>query len=327
MGNSIFIVALFAIMTSCGANTSQGEKATPAKSLIATPAFDKDSAYTYVKIQTEFGPRVPGSEAHTQCADYLLNELMRHGAKAMIQEGKMTAYNGEPVAVRNIIGSYNPENKKRILLCAHWDSRPWADEDPNPANHKKPVLGADDGASGVGVLLEVARQLSLNQPTVGVDIIFFDTEDMGTPTFETRYNNEHSWCLGSQYWSRNKHERGYRAMYGILLDMVGGFNPTFLREGISEHFAPGVVNKVWDIARQLGYANLFLDVKGPMITDDHLYVNQIAKIPCINIINLSQTGNSSFVPYWHTVNDTMENISPQTLEAVGKVVLAVLYNE
>lgn len=214
------------------------------------------------------------------------------------------------------------------MLFAHWDTRPWADNDPNEQNHHTPILGANDGASGVGVLLEIARLLGQQQPELGVDIIFFDAEDYGAPQF---YNGEHKeeyWCLGTQYWARNPHVQGYNARFGILLDMVGGKNATFYKEGYSEKYAKDVNDKVWKKANEMGYGRFFIDKEGSPVTDDHLFINRLAGIPSIDIIPTDEGSElSSFGSFWHTVNDTMDIIDRSTLKAVGQTVLEVIYNE
>lgn len=326
---------LFSILTFCLLSCGGGENRTadntatapaPSTASVTVPTFNGDSAYTYVANQVNFGPRVPNTQAHKACGDYLAGELTRLGAKLFVQETILTAYNGDRLEASNIIGSYNPENNKRVLLFAHWDSRPYADRDPDPANHYKPIDGADDGASGVGVLLEIARQLQQNDPGIGIDIIFFDAEDYGEPAF-TRGNNADSWCLGSQFWAKNPHVKNYRADYGILLDMVGSKNATFYKEGYSMHYAAPIVQKVWDTARELGYGRYFLNAEGGTITDDHIYVQRGRGIPCIDIINLDSDTAHGFGAYWHTLNDTMENIDPATLKAVGQTVLEVIYKK
>lgn len=284
------------------------------------PVFSSDSAYIFIKEQVEFGPRVPNTLPHKACAAYLAGQLRRFGAEVTEQKANLRAFDGTILEAVNIIGSFNPESPTRILLFAHWDTRPWADNDASPANHKKPVLGANDGASGVGVLLEVARLIGKDSPGVGVDIIFFDAEDYGTS------GNDDSWCLGSQYWARNPHTPGYTARYGILLDMVGAPGATFYREQISDYYARNIVSKVWSQANNLGFGQFFRDEIGGMITDDHLYINKIAGIPSIDIIQFDPN-DSGFGHYWHTINDTMENIDKTTLNAVGTTLMHVLYNE
>lgn len=294
---------------------------------VSVPLFSSDSAYQYIQDQVDFGPRVPNTEAHGKCAVYLAEKLRGFGAEVIEQYADLTAFNGTILRATNIIGSFQPENKNRILLFAHWDTRPWADHDSNPANRGKPVLGANDGGSGVGVLLEVARQLGEKQPNIGVDIIFFDAEDYGSPEHLFEQSTEHSWCLGSQYWSVNPHVPSYRADYGILLDMVGAPGATFYREYFSEYFASHILNKVWNQAKNLGFDHYFISQRGGAITDDHLYVNQLIGIPSINIIQYNPNSKHGFGDYWHTVNDTMDNIDKNTLQAVGTTLLYVIYSE
>jgi Zn-dependent M28 family amino/carboxypeptidase len=287
-------------------------------------SFDADSAYSFVAAQVAFGPRVPNTQAHQACAAYLASELARHGANVYVQEATLTAYNGDKLQAKNIIGTYNPDSKKRILLFAHWDTRPYSDQDADEANHRKPIDGADDGGSGVGVLLEIARQIGAHPVQAGVDIIFFDAEDYGTPEFVEEYK-EHTWCLGSQFWAKNPHVPGYKADFGILLDMVGHKDATFYKEALSMYYAAPVVERVWSAARNLGYGKYFLNVKGGGVTDDHQYVISGRNIPCVDIINLKPDAPHGFGTHWHTQNDTMDNIDKNVLQAVGRTVLEVIY--
>ena len=323
------LLLMLAGVVACGSSKKTDDtEATEKKVVIKAPAFDADSAYAYVKAQTDFGPRIPNSQAHRNCGDYLAAQLEKFGAKVYNQYADLVAWDGTILKSRNIIGAYKPESKKRVMLCAHWDSRPYADNDPNADNHYEPVMGANDGASGVGVLLEIARQIQMKSTEIGIDIIFFDSEDYGTPEFYVGLFKPHTWCLGSQYWARNPHIQGYFARYGILLDMVGGKGATFYREPYSYRTARKEVKKVWEKAHELGYGNWFINQEGAEVTDDHVYVHSIGRIPCIDIINYDPNcERSSFGPTWHTVNDTMENIDPNTLKAVGQTVMDVIYNE
>ena len=318
----IIYLLLISLLTACGSKQS---KPAPQPQAVVVPAFNVDSAYRYTAAQVEFGPRVPNTEAHVACGEWLAKALERFGAQVTSQHVTLRAYDGTPLKARNIIGSYKPETKKRVLLCAHWDSRPWADADPDPKNHYSPILGANDGASGVGVLLEVARQLQAQPAEIGVDIIFFDAEDYGEHAGSSEEPEGMAWCLGSQYWARVPHTEGYMARFGILLDMVGGKGARFHREGVSDYFAKPIVDKVWAAAHSIGNGDYFPYADGGQITDDHLPINQIARIPCIDIIgHYPETG---FAPTWHTMDDTMENIDPAVLRAVGQTVLQVIYNE
>lgn len=314
------------LFLSCGQQPikQKNKNETTQISIVQAPNFNADSTYLFIQKQVDFGPRVPNTQAHKLCAEYLANELRRFGAEVIEQRANLKAFDGTILEAVNIIGSFNPENETRILLFAHWDSRPFSDNDPNPDNYHTAVTGANDGASGVGVLLEIARLIGKNPPDIGIDIIFFDAEDYGQPSFDTGRKVEDSWCLGSQYWARNPHKPNYRARYGILLDMVGAKNATFPKEGFSMHYAPHVVEKVWAKARSLSYGDLFVDRKSGYITDDHLYVNEIIGIPSIDIIDLRENG---FFEHWHTINDTMEHIDKSVLKAVGQVLLEVIYNE
>ena len=240
---------------------------------IISADFNVDSAYIYIAQQVALGPRVPNTPAHKACADYLIEKMHGFCDTLIVQDFTVKAYNGTLLNGKNIIGSFRPELTSRILLGAHWDSRPYADHDPNPANRRTPIDGANDGASGIGVLMEIARQLSLKNPEIGVDIIFFDVEDYGAPQDDENSYQGEFWCLGSQYWAKNQHIQNYKARYGILLDMVGGKNAVFTREGTSNYFAPDILNKVWNIAMKLGYTAYFKNIETPPITDDHLYIN------------------------------------------------------
>lgn len=292
-----------------------------------SPVFNADSAYRYLEEQVAFGPRVPGTAAHEACGNYLSAKLASFGAEVTEQLTEVTHYDGRRLPIRNIIGSFAPEQEKRILLFAHWDSRPFADEESDPERRQQPISGADDGASGVGVLLEIARQLQQKPLDVGVDIIFFDLEDWGEPSFGQQQVTGDWWCMGSRYWAEQPHVEHYRAEYGILLDMVGSAGATFLKEGYSLQYAPAIVERVWSTARKLGYGSYFPQQQGGYITDDHLPVNELERAPSINIINLKRDSRTGFGPHWHTLKDDMRNIDRNTLKAVGQTVLELLYTE
>ena len=293
--------------------------------VVIVPSFNADSAYCNIKEQVAFGPRVPNSKAHVACSKYLIGKLSEYGAKVYTQQARLTAYDGTLLNACNIIGTYNPECKRRVLLLAHWDSRPWADADPVEANRSKPILGANDGASGVGVLLEVARQLQQQSPAIGIDILFADAEDWGPRQDENVAHEESAWALGTQYWANNPHVVGYNARFGILLDMVGGENSVFKYEDYSEYYAKDINRKVWKAAHKLGYGKTFRRENGGGVTDDHLFVNRLARIPCIDII--PSDDRYGFYKYWHTTQDDMNGIDRLTLKAVGQTVLEVIYNE
>lgn len=319
-------LALATILFCCKSKTASEATSGEQPKLVAAPAFNQDSAYAFVKKQVDFGPRVPNTPAHKACGDFLVGTLKKYGLQVTEQTFVPTTYDGKKLNARNIIGTYNPTASKRILLSAHWDSRPFSDQDS--VNKTQPVLAANDGASGVGVLLEIARVLSAQaqKPDLGVDIIFFDAEDWGNPgESDDKYSG---YCLGSQYWAANKHIPGYTAYFGILLDMVGAKGAVFQQEGYSVQMAESVVRQVWDIAGRLGYNNYFINQRGAAITDDHVPVNEVAKIPMIDIIH-TQPNNLShtFFDGWHTTHDTMDVIDANTLKAVGQTLIQVLYEE
>ena len=280
-----------------------------------SPTFNADSAYYFVKTQVDFGPRVTNSAAHKKCGDWMVKELKKYTDNVIEQKTNITHFDGTKLNVRNIIAEINPKATKRILLCAHWDSRDRADKDVT--NTDKPILGANDGASGVGVLMEIARIVKANPVNVGIDIILFDAEDLGN-------NQPNTYCLGSQYWSANLHKPGYKADFGILLDMVGATNVVFGWEQNSEVMAKPVLEKVWGTAQNLNYGKHFAYVKVVGIDDDHVYVNR-AGIPTIDIIDFSVNGR--FPEHHHTHRDNMNVIDRNSLKAVGQTLLEVIYTQ
>lgn len=310
--------------TSCkNSNNDQRQNTTPIH-IVQIPSFNSDSAYGYVKKQVDFGPRTPNSIAHKKCGNYLENKMKEFGADVTIQETEVMGFDGKTLHCKNIIASFNPKAATRILLVSHWDCRPWCDNDPNKKYQHSPVDGANDGASGVGILMEFAHIFGKKTPPIGVDILLTDMEDYGEPDWYKGQKSDDSWCLGTQYWAKTPHIPNYHAMYGILLDMVGAPNATFPKESFSMQYAPDVVNKIWSEANQLGYGDYFVDRQGGAITDDHIPINKIIGIPTIDIIQFNESG---FAPYWHTHNDTMENIDKTTLNVVGRTLLNVIYKE
>jgi hypothetical protein len=307
---------------------NQQQEAQPTEAVtkpVSAPLVNADSAYYFVKKQVDFGPRIPGSKAHAACADWLKQKLDSYLPGTIIQTGTATTFDQRKYTIKNIIASYNPDHKKRILLCAHWDTRPFADRQEGP-DKNKPFDGANDGGSGVGVLIEIARLLSISKPDIGVDIILFDLEDYGQPEDSNFPVMNDSWCLGAQFWAKNLHKPGYYAQFGILLDMVGAKGAVFPREGTSLRFASGVVDRVWKTAADLGYGSYFINSTTGMTTDDHLYVNQYANIPCIVIVHYN-TVSSDYFDHHHRVTDNMDQIDAEVLRMTGQVVTQVIFEE
>ena len=321
------LVPLVALcLLSCGKQTQQ----TTVYQQEVTPSvtFNADSAYEYVRAQVDFGPRVPGSESHSKCLDYMVGKLRSLGAEVEVQEGMGTAYDGTPQRIRNVIASFLPEKANRVLLSSHWYSRPFADHDADEKLRDTPISGANDGASGVGVLIEVARQLQQKAPSVGVDIVLFDAEDGGTPDHKKNvpYRPD-TWCVGSQFWGKSELGKGVQHRFGILLDMVGAPHAIFPVEQYSKSKAPDVVEKVWGMAERLGHGGYFVRDMGGYITDDHLYVNNLTEVPMVDIIHYEPGSAVGFCKTWHTQQDVIDNISKETLAVVGETVLAVVYAE
>lgn len=291
---------------------------------VAVPAFNADSAYAYVKAQLAFGNRIPGSRGWQQCAQWLTTQMQRWCDTVVVQDFHATLWDGTTVPGKNIIASLRRMADRRVLLAAHWDSRSWADHDPNSDLDHSPVPGANDGASGVAVLMEMARVMSQMPPSVGVDFIFFDVEDQGAPEWSEVYDQD-TWCKGSQYWAQNRHVPYYTAVYGVLFDMVGTLHPRFTKEQISRSFAPGLTDKLWRAADALGHGNIFVNQDTDPILDDHYYVNRLAGIPMADIVQNS--GNVSFFEHWHTTTDDLQAVSAESLRMVAEVTMKTVYGD
>jgi hypothetical protein len=340
LGWAAGLLAATVLLTACpdknpSATTETAGAATQEEALRKAPAFSADSAYQFTAKQVSFGPRVPNSPAHVKCGDWLVGKFRALGLQVQEQPFTAMAFDGKQLRGRNIIARFAPQAARRVALFAHWDTRPFADKDKQKPN--APLDGANDGASGVAVALEIARQLAAQPdsltPAVGVDIILFDAEDYGYDS-STQGNLENklsgagveSWCLGSQYWSKNLLPAGYKADYGILFDMVGAKGARFSREELSRQQANEVVGKLWYYAGRLGYSDYFIAQDMPGITDDHVFTNQ-AGVRTVDIIDHVPYGDEFFPPYHHTTQDNMSIIDRNTLKAVGQTVLQTLYQE
>lgn len=325
---ALLIATALGLGTACSGTAKTAATPTPVGPESPIGNFNADSAYVFVERQVSFGPRVPGSDAQAQCAAWLEETLAGFSPDTVFtQRGTATAFNGQKLPVYNIFASFNCEAPRKVLLMAHWDSRPWADNENDANLRDTPIEGANDGASGVGVLLEIARNLAMKAPEAGVDIMLFDAEDYGDPS--DSYDTSSTWCLGSQYWADNgtvPYTTATRPVYGILLDMVGGRGAQFHREILSDYFAPAINSRVWAEARRLGYDDIFINEPGGAVTDDH-GVTTRAGIPSIDIIENKNPRTGSFNPSWHTHADNMAGIDRATLGAVGNTVLNVIYKE
>jgi hypothetical protein len=316
--NKIYLVLfLVATFVSCrnGANLQFSEKGRE------VPEFSADSAFSYIETQVNFGPRVPNTEGHKNTRAFLESKLRDYAGNNAVfsQEFSEEGYD-ETLEMANLIAAFNPTSSDRIMLSAHWDTRPRADEDTSRTSEY--IAGADDGGSGVGVLIELARIFAENPPPIGVDIVLFDGEDYGTQGDINKY------FLGSRYWSNNPPVPGYSPRFGILLDMVGAENAIFPKEGYSMNYAPNLVNEIWGIAAEKGHSDLFLDQESAGVLDDHYIVYNNTGIPIIDIINhtVAMDGNINFAPHWHTHKDDLPIIDKEILQVVGDVLLELIYN-
>ncbi len=323
MKHILYFLFVSCFLISCS-TSKKSQKEQPAVSI----AFNADSAYTFCAAQCSFGPRTMNSTAHEQCGQWIQQKFEQYGYNVTLQKADLKGYDGTLLKSTNIIATApaaNGSTSDRILVCAHWDSRPWADNDPDEANWHKPVMGANDGASGIAVMLELARLLQQNDSAhMAVDFVCFDAEDWGIPQWEEESNSD-SWALGAQYWAE-QHPSANTYNYAILLDMVGGMGARFYQEGYSLRHARSIVEKVWQAAHAAGYGSTFPARSGGYVTDDHVPVNEVAGIPCIDIINhYPDCEQSSFGPTWHTVNDDMQHIDRNTLQAVGQTLVQLIF--
>lgn len=327
------IISSLTLIASCDkCNKANDTNTTPPQKAITVnpPAFSADSAYAYTQTQVDFGPRNMNSKGHDACGKWLIEKLKTVVDTVYIQKFEQKTFDGTTLKCTNIIGAINPQAKTRILLTSHWDSRPWADQDKVDRN--KPILSACDGASGVGTLMEVARAIKSKSLNIGVDIFFNDAEDYGYSSSlddilkNVKGETENTFCIGAQYWSRNPHIAGYTADFGILLDMAAGHNAVFTKDGTSSFNAGWVQDLVWSNAQQIGFSNFFSNQNTSALTDDHYYINEIIKIPTIDIIHYDGGSPSHLFPvFWHTHNDNMSVIDKVTLDAVGKTLLYTIY--
>ena len=314
------IVCSAIIATSCGGKTPV--QATSTQLSVETQKglaieVNADSVFAFVEAQTSMGPRVPGKAGHDRCMAFIKERLASCGAVVSVQDTLFAPAGTEllPQRVRNITGRFNVGAPRHVMLLAHYDTRPWADEESDPKHHDTPIDGANDGASGVAVLLEIARLMKQLPDNVEVEMLFVDAEDAGNHTEDL------SWCIGSQAWASAFDPLSRRIPeYAILLDMVGGKNAKFHREYFSEQYASKINNKVWNTAKQLGYGERFPNEMGGALNDDHIHILSVG-IPAIDIVESAHPSTQSFNPTWHTLEDNINNIDRSTLKMVGDVVI------
>lgn len=274
---------------------------------------DGQAALTYAKAQVDFGPRIPGTPPHRSTGDWIEKELRLRADSVIVQAWSHKNAKGDTVVLRNFIGRFNPTATRRLLFLAHLDTKPTADYDTG-SRATLPVPGANDGASGVAVLLAMADALKKRPPSIGVDLLFVDAEDYGT------FNPEVDVLLGSKHYAANL-PAGGNPEYAVLLDLVGGQRAQFRREGNSVIGAPSVVDHVWDTASRMGYGNLFLAESGGSSTDDHIPLQQVG-IRAIDVIG--EYGPGTSYPWWHTTEDTVDKLSADILKGVGDVMIGLI---
>lgn len=320
------LAATALIAGACGSKSASADAgmlpgASAATSAAKLPEVNADSAFQRVADQVAMGPRIPGTGGHARCMGYIISRLKAAGAEVSVQDTVVNTAGDDSKRQRvyNITGRFNPGAPRHVMLLAHYDTRPWADQEEDKSLHTKPIDGANDGGSGVGVLLEIARLMKDMPKNVEVEMLFVDAEDAGS------YEDDFSWCVGSQAWAAAFDPAARRVPeYAILLDMVGGRDAVFPREYFSERYARGVNNKVWDAARKLGYGERFPDEVGGALNDDHIHIMRMG-IPAIDIVESAHPATGSFNPTWHTLDDNIDNIDRNTLKMVGDVVINTIF--
>lgn len=282
----------------------------------AETAFDGEAALRYAQAQVDFGPRVPGTEGHRLAGDWIVEQMRARADTVIVQEWKHVASTGDTLPMRNILARIRPELQQRVLYIAHWDTRPIAENADRREDRDTPIPGANDGASGVGLLVAVADALMQTPPQFGVDLLFVDGEDYGD------FNADRDVLLGSKYFAANPPSEGYRPLFGVVWDMVGADGATFHQEGYSIQGAPEVVTRVWQKAADLGYSRYFVQRAGGPITDDHLPLLE-AGMRVIDVIDIDGNGRIRY-PHHHRLSDTMDKLSARTFQVVGDVATALV---
>lgn len=302
-------VGFAALGPACDGAEGGGDPATDGATVNA-PRFDGAAAYQLVRKQLSFGPRIPGTEAHRRQAEWMREYLAARADTLIVQRFEHLTVDGETIELVNVFARFNPDAGQPILFLAHWDTRPAADQAHDPEGRKAPVPGANDGASGTAVLLQLAEMLAESPPPRAVDILLVDGEDYGD------FSLGQDVFLGSRHFAANM-PAGYDPDFGVLLDMVGDRDLEIYVEGNSNRLAPGVVDRVWRVAARLGFGDVFHKEVRHTVNDDHIPLNE-AGIPTINIIDFDY-------PYWHTPEDTADKVSASSLGVVGTVMARLAY--
>jgi len=312
------IVALLAV-TACGA---KGNKPADAAHAVRTSnEFNTDSAMSYIRQQLAFGPRIPGTETARKTGDWIVARLRATADTVLEQKWTHTLANGKPLPMRNIFARFKPNAKDRVLYVTHWDTRPVADEESDPAKAKLPMPGANDGASGVALLMAVADALKKAPPNTGVDLLFVDGEDWGT------FGPDVDVLIGSTYFAQHLPTPGYSPTFGVLWDMIGDADLNIYQEVTSAQTAPEVVQKVWGTAKDLGYEQYFIPEAKVPWTDDHIPLIK-AGLKVIDVIDGDygprDASGALTTNYHHTLQDTIDHVSAKSMKIVGDVAIALL---
>ena len=280
------------------------------------PDFDEDHAFEYLVAQCDFGPRNPGSEGYYACLDFIINELDQSADDIILQDFRYQEQRyRKRYDLQNIIARFNPDASFQTIISAHWDTRPWADQEDNRRDRNQPIIGANDGASGVAVLLELAKIMGETPPPIGVNLVFFDGEDLGVP------GENETYCQGSRYFAKNLPIP--RPDEAINLDMVGDKQLHIPVEKYSLEYNPNLVRYLWGRADDMGL-DAFDITPQYAIYDDHVPMHEIAGIPAIDLIDFKYP--NPYANFWHTMNDVPENCSAESLEQVGKLMVDYIYN-
>ena len=280
------------------------------------PDFDEDHAFEYLVAQCDFGPRNPGSEGYYACLDFIITELDQSADDIILQEFRYQEQRyRKRYDLQNIIARFNPDASFQTIISAHWDTRPWADQEDNRRDRNQPIIGANDGASGVAVLLELAKIMGETPPPIGVNLVFFDGEDLGVP------GENETYCQGSRYFAKNLPIP--RPDEAINLDMIGDKQLHLPVEKYSLEYNPNLVRYLWGRADDMGL-DAFDITPQYAIYDDHVPLYEIAGIPAIDLIDFKYP--NPYANFWHTMNDVPENCSAESLEQVGKLMVDYIYN-